>query len=427
MKTVTLNVISLATAVQFLDVDYSEIVRLIASGGLTVSSQNGELVLDEEEFELLEQRVKHLGLSKGNENITVYELQDFCLSKGYVSDEKTFNRYLQNGLFSNFKVVRPFNNAVSYKHEILKSIVQTEKTGGIITLKHGGYTRSAIIKELGISEQRFVDLTVMLSIKPKMFDSNPIYSLDNFLSIRILNEKLEGEKVVRQTESKGKIIEYNGLDYIVKEDVREYLGCKHSTVTYLNNLGVIKYKEVASKQGVLTLVLQSSLDEIKDYLNKGYQPAIISLLLSGFLTVEELNNYLLDNQLVVEGGETAGSLKVLLDKHCHPDMAVQGVKIYKKTTVEDFIRKYVRGTHTVANLSPDFISTHKLGELVGKASKNIKSYALKYLDMENDIVRTSIGVCIRLSSYLDLQTNKEVEDVILKEEDVYKEKLNVAL
>lgn len=432
MAVTTLNVISLDSALSYLNADAFKIEQLLVKGLIDCEMVDGDYVVNEDQFNCLNSLIErnHLRLN-GGENITVYELQNFCLSRGYVSSEKEFDRYLGNNLFSDFKQVHPFNNSVTYKGIIFQCIINAVKRGGIITLKHGGYTGAYIIKSLGITNQKFKDLTTKLNVKPKFFEGFPIYTQDQYLSIKSLNRMIKSVSHCKNHKDENDaVFVYKGDEYIKKDNVRLYIRTKYSTVAYLNNIGAIKYRDIVFEGNVITVALKDDLDSLKSYLEKGYKPAVISLALSGFLTEEEFNSYVFTHQFM----ELMDLLKIserkakfIVESIYPADIVIQGVKMYRKRTLNNFITKYFRGTYTLGNLSKDFISTEKLGGLIGKSAKNVRSYAYKYLDPENDIVRQGSTIFIRLSSYVKLQGSLDVELKLNEKEEQVKNKLNFEL
>jgi hypothetical protein len=426
--TITLNVISLDTAIKYLDADAVKVEELLNKGLIEHKKIGKEIVVDEEQFNYLSELVERNGLQlRKRPNISRAELQDFCITRGYVSSKQEFIKFEVKGLFHNYQVTHPFNGIVQYKSVVIGDIMRAVERGGIVTLRNGGYTKGYIMENLGINYQRFRDLTVRLGIIPQTFYSIPIYSKDQLLSIQLLNQMVSSVSKSKSKTVNDAIFVYKGNEYISKENVRAYLGTKYSTIVYLSNLGVLNYRDIVYKDNVLTVVPKKDLDLIKSCLNKGYKPAVISLVLSGFLTVEELSQYVLKNDFAkiimnVTGLDESRS-RVLIYRGYPPSLSIHGVDLYSKQKVVDFIRRFVRGTHSLCSLSSDFITATKLAQLVGRSAKNVKSYAMKYLKDE-DVVRVRSNVCIRLNAYMRLQKDTRIIDLLESEEQQIKNRLN---
>lgn len=431
MSVVTLNVVTLDTAIKYLGADSVKIHDFLLRNLIDCDVLDGEHFLDEDQFMSLERLVYKNNLqSKGEGTISVYDLQSFCLNRGYIESERIFNDYLNNGLFNSYKVTHPFTGKIEYKSRVLSAITNSTSRGGVVTVKYEGYTKGAIIKELGVSNAKFLDLVGKLKITPRLFSSVPIYTKDQYLSIKKLDKMVKSFSRTRKEYSINDVVFlHEGKEYINKDNVRLYTKVKYSTLVYLTNLGAIKYKDIVFKGTIVTVASKTDLDLLKECLNRGYKPAVVALVLNGFLTLKELGYYTFSKDVVnvlKDLGIPQNKVKTLLDDVIQPDLIVHGVKLYNKPKMYDFIQRYVRGTYLDKNVSTDYISTSKLASLVGKTSKNIKSYASKYLTGEEDILRIGNEIYLKLNSYLSLQEDESVLERLNLEENQCKKSVNLA-
>lgn len=413
----TLNVVTLDTAVKYLGARGNLIEDLIIRDKIDFTKVGDEVVFTEEQFNSLENVVEINGYRKESfKLVSVIELELYCLEHNYVSNLKVFNKHLDSGLFSGFKVTHPFNNMVFYINTVYSRITRAVERGGIETLSTEGYTKDALIKELGITQDNFMTLVNKLNIKPVLIDTLPVYTKDQSLSIKRLEEMLrtfKGKKT-ESIESSDTVFILDGKRYINKENVRLYVGAKYSTISYLNSIGAIYYRDIVYQGNVITVALQSDLDLLIKCLKEGLKPSLVASVLRGFTTIEDLKEYITRKEFV-EGVVMLGiprkTAESLVTNSYKPTLMIQKTPLYALTDLSKFAIKFVRGTHQVANLSVDYISAVRLAELVGKTAKNIKSYARKYLS--DDFLMTRQGIYLRLDSYIRLQKS-EINTTVLK-------------
>lgn len=184
----SVEIASLSEVVNYLGVDYFFVDSLIQKGLLEHKTVDGVVLLNKSQFEDLKRMVSINKMTKDiGTLITSPELRDFCISLGYFKEETYYYYYKSLGLFSDYEVVHPFTKRSYYKQAICKEIVLAVARGGIVTLKNRGFTKSVVMKELGLKVERFRRLVNILGLTPTKVGGKNVYSTEDVRNLKFVS------------------------------------------------------------------------------------------------------------------------------------------------------------------------------------------------------------------------------------------------